>query len=87
MALAEFASRSNGEIFISDEITGTGSEADTAHGLADSEGTAVTPSLVVAFITQKTTGTSIALVEGTHDATNCKFSLEAQGKYRIIAFR
>lgn len=87
MTLAEFASRSNGEIFISAEITGTGSEQSTAHGITDSENNAVVPSLVVAFITQKTTGTSVALVEGTHTTAACLFTLEAQAKYRILAFR
>jgi len=68
------------DIFISTEITGTGSSADTPHGLGR------TPTVVIVYITQKDTTTAFDLVEGTHDATNIKVDLETTAKYKIVAW-
>ncbi len=66
--------------FKSTGIDGTGSEANTAHGLAR------TPSIVIVYLTQKDTGTTVELIEGTHDGTNIKVNAPAECKYGIIAF-
>lgn len=66
--------------FQSAEITGTGSEADTAHGLGR------TPAVVIAYITQKDTTTAFDLVEGVHDGTNIKVNVATTAKYKIVAF-
>jgi len=68
------------DVFISAEIAGTGSEADTAHGLGR------VPQIVIVYLTQKDTTTAFDLVEGTHDATNIKVDCETTAKYKIIAF-
>ena len=66
--------------FASAEITGTGAEADTAHGLGR------VPKVVIVYLTQKDTTTAFDLVEGVHDATNIKVNCETTAKYKIIAF-
>ena len=66
--------------FKSAEITGTGAEADTAHGLGR------VPDTVLVYLTQKDTTTAFDLVEGVHDATNIKVKVAATAKYRILAY-
>lgn len=70
----------NVDFFQSAEIAGTGSEANTAHGLGR------TPTVVIVYITQKDTTTAFDLVEGVHDGTNIKVNLETTCKYKIVAF-
>jgi len=67
--------------FHSAEITATGAEQSTAHGLG------ATPTLVIVYKTADTRGTWAAwsLVEGTHDATNVKVTGTSGIKYRIFA--
>ena len=69
------------DVFVSAEITGTGSEANTAHSLGH------TPTVVIVYLTQKDTTTAFDIVEGTHDATNIKVDCEATAKYKIVAFK
>ena len=69
----------NLSFFQSAEITGTGSEADTAHNLKR------TPTLVIVYLTQKDTTTAFDLVEGVHDATNIKVNCPTTAKYKIVA--
>jgi len=66
--------------FQSAEITGTGAEADTPHGLGR------VPAVVIVYLTQKDITTAFDLVEGTHDATNIKVDVVATAKYKIVAF-
>jgi len=68
------------DAFISGRIAGTGSEADTAHGLGR------VPSIVIVYAVQKDITTVFDLVEGTHDATNIKVDAETTVTYKIIAF-
>jgi len=68
------------DVFVSAEIAGTGSEADTAHSLGH------TPTVVIVYLTQKDTTTAFDIVEGTHDATNIKVDCETTAKYKIVAF-
>jgi hypothetical protein len=63
--------------FKSTEITGTGSEVDTAHGLGR------TPALVIVIPTE-VTGIG-SYIEGTHDATNAKVTCVSGDKYVVIA--
>jgi len=70
----------NLSVFQSAEITGTGSEADTAHLLGR------VPAVVIVYLTQKDTTTAFDIVEGTHDATNIKVDLPTTAKYKIVAF-
>jgi len=73
------------QFFQSAEITGTGSEANTAHGLVDADGIAKIPIVVIVYLTQKDTTTAVDIVEGTHDATNIKVDCETTAKYKIFA--
>ena len=68
------------DVFKSAEITGTGSEVDTAHGLGR------IPVIVIVSITEND-GTALDIVQGTHDATNVKVTVTgAEIKYTIVAF-
>lgn len=67
------------DYFLSSEITGTGAEADTAHGLGR------TPALVLVIPTENTTGNTLNIAEGTHDGTNVKVTAPATMKYKVFA--
>ncbi len=68
------------DVFKSAEITGTGSNVDTAHGLGH------TPTIVIVTITEND-GTAVDIVQGTHDATNVKVTVpDSAIKYTIVAF-
>lgn len=71
----------NSGMFISAEVTGTGSSQNTAHGLGS------TPTYAVAMPTEFTSGQSVDIAEGTHTSTNCVFTVTNGVKYRIIAVR
>jgi hypothetical protein len=68
---------------LSSEITGTGSAQATAHGLGD------TPSLAFAVVTEAPValGSGLDVAHGTHDATNCTFTVTSGIKYRVVAVR
>jgi len=70
----------NFSVFQSAEITGTGAEADTAHGLGR------TPVVVIVYPTENTTGNTLDLAEGVHDGTNIKVNAPITCKYKIVAF-
>jgi hypothetical protein len=65
------------DYFKSTEITATGSNVDTAHGLGR------TPALVLVIPTELTGIGS--LVEGAHDSTNIKVTGVSGDKYVIVA--
>lgn len=69
-----------GSIFKSAEVTGDGNPQNTAHGLG------ATPRLVWAVFTEiGTDGADIA--EGTHDGTNCIFTVTNGAKYKVYAIK
>jgi len=68
------------DFFQSTEQTGTGSEANVAHGLGR------TPTLVIVYPTENTTGNTMNITEGTHDGTNIKVNAPATMKYKVVAF-
>ena len=74
-------------IFISSEITANGSEQSTPHGFGS------TPLIAWAICTAGHdnaggTGTLYPIITtGTHDSTNCKFTLTAGASYRIYAIK
>jgi len=65
-------------VFVSTEQTGTGAEQDVAHGLGG------TPAKVFAALTE-TAGAGSDIAHGTHDGTNCKFTVTADDKFMVIA--
>lgn len=67
------------DYFHSTEITGTGAEASTAHGLGR------TPALVIVYATENTTGNTLDIAEGTHDGTDIKVNAPSTCKYKIFA--
>jgi hypothetical protein len=67
------------------EQTGTGSEQDLAHGLLDADFVARLPTFIFAAVTDGNTGTAGGIVEGTHDATNLKFTVPTGIKYKVFA--
>lgn len=69
-----------GAMFLSSEVTGNGSEQDTAHGFG------AAPSLAYAVFTELD-GNAADIAHGTHDATNCKFTVTTGQKYRVVAFK
>lgn len=69
--------------YISAELTGTGALQDVAHGLG------ATPHDVAVEITD-CTGAYVAgfkVVQGVHDATNCKITATLGLKYRVRAWK
>lgn len=66
-------------VFVSTEITGNGSNQDTAHGLG------VTPTKVLVSVTDNTASSMFTVTEGTHDATNTKTTVTSGVKYKILA--
>jgi hypothetical protein len=67
------------DFFKSTETTGTGSEADIAHGLGR------TPALVIVVPTENTTGNTLDITEGAHDGTNVKVNAPSTCKYVVYA--
>ncbi len=67
------------DFFKSAPITGNGSEQDTAHGLNR------TPTLVLVFTQDMGAVADINIVEGTHDGTDCKVTVETGVIYTIFA--
>jgi hypothetical protein len=67
------------DFFKSTETTGTGAEADIAHGLGR------TPSLVIVVPTENTTGNTLDITEGIHDGTNVKVTAPATCKFVVYA--
>lgn len=67
-------------MFLSAEVTGNGSEQDTAHGLG------AAPSLVF-VVPSELTGGAFTVAYGTHDGTNTKTTVTAGEKYRVVAFK
>ena len=65
--------------FVSAEITGTGSNQDTAHGLG------VTPTKVLVSVTDNTGSSTFTVTEGAHDSTNVKVTLTSGVKYKVLA--
>lgn len=73
------------DIYAPAEQTGTGSEQDLAHGLVDADYVARLPTFIFAAITDSNTGAAGGIVEGTHDATNLKFTVPSGIKYKVFA--
>jgi len=75
------------QVFLSTEVTATGSAQSTAHGLG------VVPSLCIAIPTAGHNGSGSIGTQmpqftyGAHTSTNAIFTAEAGAKYRIVAFR
>ena len=67
------------------EQTGSGSEQDLAHGLVDADFVARLPTFIFAAVTDGNSGTAGGIVEGTHDATNLKFTVPTGIKYKVFA--
>lgn len=67
-------------MFLSGEVTGNGSEQDTAHGLG------AAPTIAYAVFTELD-GNAADIANGTHDGTNCKFTVTTGQKYRVVAFK
>lgn len=74
------ANLATGAMFISSPVTGSGAPQNTAHGFGSA------PSLAFAVAVDHTGGV-FAVVYGTHDATNCVFTVTTGEKYRVVAFR
>lgn len=70
-------------IFLSDELTGTGSSQSTAHSLG------TTPTLCFAVVTEVGNGAAsgVDIAYGTHTSTNAVFTVTSGIKYRIVAFK
>lgn len=66
--------------FRSTEQTGTGSSQDVAHGLG------TTPTAVLASFSELD-GNAADMAYGTHDATNCKFTVTSGAKFFVLAFK
>jgi hypothetical protein len=77
------------DIFESAEQTADGTEQDIAHGLLDADFAGRVPTFVWTEITSIPTAHAgpITLVQGTHDATNCKITgtNDAGFKYKVFA--
>lgn len=75
------------QVFLSTEVTATGSAQNTAHGLG------VVPSLCIAIPTAGHNGSGSIGTQmpqftyGTHTSTNAIFTAEAGAQYRVVAFR
>jgi hypothetical protein len=61
------------------DVTGTGSVQNIAHGLGRS------PLLVIVYPVNNTTGNTLSIVEGAHDATNVKVTAPTTTKFRVLA--
>lgn len=67
-------------MFSSTEVTGNGSAQNTAHGLG------ATPTMVWATVTEDG-GTGFDVAPGSHDATNCVYTVTNGVKYRVYAIK
>ena len=67
--------------FTSTEQTGTGSSQNIAHGLGS------TPSMVWFSVSEDPAGTGFDVAPGSHDATNCVFTVTAGVKYYVHALK
>ena len=69
-------------VFVSAEVTANGSAQNTAHGLG------VIPFAVLAIPTDTAPSTAgeFTVAAGSHDATNCVFTVTNGKKYKVIAF-
>lgn len=74
------AALATASMFLSAEVTGNGAEQDTAHGFG------AAPTLAYAVFTELD-GNAADIAHGTHDATNCKFTVTTGQKYRVVAFK
>jgi hypothetical protein len=70
----------SGNVFLSSEQTGTGSEQSIAHGLG------AVPALVF-VVASNLSGGPYVISYGTHDGTNCKVTATTGEKYRVVAFK
>tara|TARA_R110002074_G_scaffold62000_1_gene149530 strand:- start:138 stop:470 length:333 start_codon:yes stop_codon:yes gene_type:complete len=61
------------------DVTGTGGALNIAHGLGRS------PLLVIVIPVNNTTGNTLSIVEGSHDATNVVVTAPATTKFRVVA--
>lgn len=77
--LTELLNLKQGKPFVSAEQTGTGAEQSLAHGLEKA------PSAVLAIITDNTATPGFTVAEGTHTATETKFTVTADVKYKVLA--
>lgn len=68
-------------IFVSGEVTGTGSAQNTAHSLGS------TPSAVFIAPTEFASNVSVDIAQGTHTSTNVVATVTTGVKYTIIAFK
>jgi hypothetical protein len=66
-------------VFVSAELTGTGANQDTAHGLGG------TPTKILVSVTDDQSGAGFVITEGAHDATNTKTTVTSGTKYKILA--
>ena len=75
------------DFFESAEITGTGSEIDTTHGLLDADFLARVPLLVWTEITSVdvTIAGTLTIVKGTHDTSFVKVNASTGIKYKVFA--
>lgn len=62
------------------DVTGTGGALNIAHGLGRS------PLLVIVIPVNNTTGNTLSIVEGSHDATNVVVTAPTTTKFRVVAF-
>ena len=67
------------KFYISDELTGTGTEEVISHGLPN------TPNYVFVTVTDTTSGT-YTIIEGIHDGMDIKLTITSGIKYKIMAY-
>lgn len=81
------AGLATGALFLSGNITGTGSAVNTAHGLGS------VPTVCVAIPVRGHNGSGSAgtnmpeITAGTHTSTNAIFTAEAGSQYRVLAIK
>jgi hypothetical protein len=79
-AVEAFAAVVAPDVFVSDEITGTGNEIATAHGLG------AVPDIVLVIPTTTSNGSpGFAATQGTHTSTAVKVTTGVDSKYVIVA--
>jgi len=70
----------NPRVFVSDILTGTGSEQTIEHGLHS------TPVLVMIGLVDNNGGADAVITLGTHTGTALKVTCTTTAKYKIMAF-
>jgi len=81
------AGLATGSLFLSGNITGTGSAVNTAHGFA------AVPTITVAIPVRGHNGAGAAgtnmpeITAGTHTSTNAIFTAEAGAQYRVLCIK